>query len=80
MSSPDRRPMLGGHAGEPTVIYDVRGRVVATLSTDSVRDHNPHNTFYHILFHISYISPTLYHLFSCISFYNGSIPPRFLYK
>jgi hypothetical protein len=36
LSSPDRRPELGGHAGEPTVIYDVRGRVVATLSTDQI--------------------------------------------
>ena len=26
-----------GHAGEPTVIYDVRGRVVATLSSEAVK-------------------------------------------
>jgi hypothetical protein len=36
VTAPDRRPSLGGHAGEPTVIYDVRGRVVATLSTDQI--------------------------------------------
>lgn len=36
LSSPDRRPELGSHAGEPTVIYDVRGRVVAMLSTDQI--------------------------------------------
>ena len=26
-----------GHAGEPTIIYDVRGRVVATLSSEAVK-------------------------------------------
>eukprot|EP00854_Cymbomonas_tetramitiformis_P013030 gene13030-15393_t len=34
LDTKESKPSLAGSAGDPTVIYDVRGRVVATLSTD----------------------------------------------